>query len=213
MLASAARHGHGRPKGGDTEKKLDALAAGFNLVGRRHGDMVDLANHQTGEKKAWAHANTYLMPGTVKSAFQQLGKGVHTLPGEVGIDSTRHGLDDATAGGAIRLILAPHSFSVQPSVTEAGTDYVDTLSNLHPFDFPNEKYQNAAPGDSSPDVPVLRTFYQNAFRNLIKAEYDVLREQVQITLLPQPFSQQEALWCVERLVQRWKIAFSPNIMI
>ena len=40
MLAAAARHGHGRPKGGDTEKKLDALAAGFNLVGRRHGDMV-----------------------------------------------------------------------------------------------------------------------------------------------------------------------------
>ena len=83
------------------EKKFDALAAGFNLVGRRHGDMVELASHQTGEKKPWAHGNTYFMPGTLKSAFQQLGKGVHTLKGEVGIDSTRRGLDDATAIGAL----------------------------------------------------------------------------------------------------------------
>ena len=89
-----------RASGGDDDSDSAALRDAWNLIPRRHGDLVGPCT-----KGMWTHPNTVTVQNLIKSAFKEIGKGVHTLRGEVAVDSSSRGLDDviAVAGVARRV--------------------------------------------------------------------------------------------------------------
>ena len=57
--------------------------------------------YQQASRPTSAHANVTTMVGAVKSAFGEIGKGVHHVPGEVSIDGGRSGLQDILTVAAL----------------------------------------------------------------------------------------------------------------